>query len=803
MKKIYLFLIALLVAFSANAKRYYIHGQIMSTGWTSSPELIQIASSDKGYYEAYVKASNANGNFGIKETEDNNTNQTGWCANGKTINSNGNYSLGWENTDGWDGKNLTWGLGTTNTYIVMFKLKEPALYVKQMTVPSTLYLIDGVGDTWNTNGTAMTKSGSTFTCDFNQTTAGTRMFQFSVSAGSTWNNVNANDRYGAPTADKTLTVGGTAKTLYAYVKEVDPGSSEAFSISNLAVGKYRFTVDFSDLTNPKVSVIQLADPTLTLNTPTKSNITHKSATVSYTFTYANFNASQQYSVYYTLDGGSEVFVTTFTGANGTQSGSFDLTSLQADKEYSVAVKVKAINNSSYDKTQTITVKTEKHPVLYMYYSEGANWGTFTEGVLESDNGTYVFNVTFAANSYATFSRYNEVGKDWGTINQERYGPTDTSKDTEIGASQLGVAQNLANNTSKSFKILEGGKYKVTVDFSGSTKKVTFEKTSLIAPEITFHETGTGSAAYHTATITSIYEGGKLYYTYDDPSKTAKPRWMRYFAAIQVSAKCEIWAYVETADGTSGYGTNSQNKAYRYDWETNVTGQLNKFRVKIADFQDAKNNNNRTLKITYEGGEDFAKDGYYGESPFSWAKYSDYKAFEKENAKNPEDLADYCDHLESNEGITFAYGPNVQDNRTATHVCRFFTRSYYRAYVQTHYEVAPVEHDNTFVPTPANSPRKYAAGQDEPQGNGVWNSVDGSTAGNVDPYATTRVAITAYTSPDDSLGTTGVEDIVTDDEAIDNDAPVIYYNLSGVRVVNPANGFYIRVQGSRAEKIYVK
>lgn len=44
-------------------------------------------------------------------------------------------------------------------------------------------------------------------------------------------------------------------------------------------------------------------------------------------------------------------------------------------------------------------------------------------------------------------------------------------------------------------------------------------------------------------------------------------------------------------------------------------------------------------------------------------------------------------------------------------------------------------------------------------------------------------------------TSGIDN-VTD---VDTNAPVVYYNLQGVRVNNPANGIYIRVQGNKATK----
>lgn len=48
-------------------------------------------------------------------------------------------------------------------------------------------------------------------------------------------------------------------------------------------------------------------------------------------------------------------------------------------------------------------------------------------------------------------------------------------------------------------------------------------------------------------------------------------------------------------------------------------------------------------------------------------------------------------------------------------------------------------------------------------------------------------------------TTGVDEIATTDD----NAPVEYYNLQGVRVANPTNGLYIRRQGNTATKVLVK
>lgn len=49
-----------------------------------------------------------------------------------------------------------------------------------------------------------------------------------------------------------------------------------------------------------------------------------------------------------------------------------------------------------------------------------------------------------------------------------------------------------------------------------------------------------------------------------------------------------------------------------------------------------------------------------------------------------------------------------------------------------------------------------------------------------------------------LGPAGVESVIADENA-----PVEYFNLQGVRVENPENGLYIRRQGSKVEKVMIR
>ena len=49
---------------------------------------------------------------------------------------------------------------------------------------------------------------------------------------------------------------------------------------------------------------------------------------------------------------------------------------------------------------------------------------------------------------------------------------------------------------------------------------------------------------------------------------------------------------------------------------------------------------------------------------------------------------------------------------------------------------------------------------------------------------------------------GVENIVVE-EMEDVEAPVEYYNLQGVKVAEPSNGIFIKRQGKKVSKVYVK
>lgn len=84
--------------------------------------------------------------------------------------------------------------------------------------------------------------------------------------------------------------------------------------------------------------------------------------------------------------------------------------------------------------------------------------------------------------------------------------------------------------------------------------------------------------------------------------------------------------------------------------------------------------------------------------------------------------------------------------------------------------------------------------------GVSKGAEGTFYNNIAPAKTAGlVAGTDYLLPSIYVkGSTAVTDIT-----VDANAPVEYFNLQGIRVANPENGVYIRRQGNKVSKVYVR
>ncbi len=69
----------------------------------------------------------------------------------------------------------------------------------------------------------------------------------------------------------------------------------------------------------------------------------------------------------------------------------------------------------------------------------------------------------------------------------------------------------------------------------------------------------------------------------------------------------------------------------------------------------------------------------------------------------------------------------------------------------------------------------------------------------------------YISTEEIAGTWEIKNVQIKDKSVvvveslvdQNDAPAVYYNLQGVRVANPENGLYIKVQGNKSTKVVIR
>lgn len=83
-------------------------------------------------------------------------------------------------------------------------------------------------------------------------------------------------------------------------------------------------------------------------------------------------------------------------------------------------------------------------------------------------------------------------------------------------------------------------------------------------------------------------------------------------------------------------------------------------------------------------------------------------------------------------------------------------------------------------------------------NKVWETGATENVASLTFEATEKTFLNSIEVVYEKIGT-GIESVVADDE----NAPVEYFNLQGVKVVNPSAGIYIRRQGSKTTKVLVK
>ena len=53
---------------------------------------------------------------------------------------------------------------------------------------------------------------------------------------------------------------------------------------------------------------------------------------------------------------------------------------------------------------------------------------------------------------------------------------------------------------------------------------------------------------------------------------------------------------------------------------------------------------------------------------------------------------------------------------------------------------------------------------------------------------------------ESSSWTGIDDVISGDTYAPEEGEAVYYNLQGVRVVNPSDGIYIKISGGKTSKV---
>lgn len=139
---------------------------------------------------------------------------------------------------------------------------------------------------------------------------------------------------------------------------------------------------------------------------------------------------------------------------------------------------------------------------------------------------------------------------------------------------------------------------------------------------------------------------------------------------------------------------------------------------------------------------------------------------------------------------------VCDNGSATTDCRLWGGTSYidlRTYKGSTITISGANVNITSIEFDGNkaSATQMKADSGELTGK-VWTATDSVSKVVFTATATTNIKsiIVNY-----EAATDGVEEIV-----IDSNAPAVYYNLQGVKVDEPANGIFIKVQGSKASKV---
>ena len=218
----------------------YLAGQC--NGWNPAAEGYKFARQDDGTYTLDVEGSV--GEFKLT----NGTWDVNYGSNGEALVAGEPYQLAQK------GGNLT--VNVTNPHFVLDVATWTLTVtgdVAEMEVPEALYLVGNIdGHNWDiANAVPFTREEGTNTFKLTKAqivAAGDDTnygyFSFITTCGSSWDEVNASDRFGATTPDAEVVAPATADVEW-FQGGVNAGSAYAWKI---AAGNYDITVDFDAMT---------------------------------------------------------------------------------------------------------------------------------------------------------------------------------------------------------------------------------------------------------------------------------------------------------------------------------------------------------------------------------------------------------------------------------------------------------------------------------------------------------------------------------------------------------------------------
>lgn len=555
------------------------------------------------------------------------------------------------------------------------------------------------------------------------------------------------------------------------------GTTTNSSISLTANTEYYLEVDFS---NMNISlVVETATPSLSLSLtqPSGNNLSTTSATIGYSFTASNFTSTPNVKVEYKKSGDSN-YTTVGNYTATTRSSNITINGLTSNTTYTYNVKV---SSGSYSDEKSVTFTTAFEP--YYIYFDVTGWSGG-----DATPYCYVW--------YSSDDKKSNVwpGKEMTHVSGNLWSYQITSPDYNLVLFQSEPDKDKVGN----FNLRPNHIY----NYNGDTNKEYGADSSISAPTVTIEATDLKEEGsqykYYICTITKNQDGVTTRYTTDGSEPTVMSP--VYYNPFQVLPGTTVKArnFLDARYSAQMGEDTAPSQNLVFSWETAAAAdRSHHFKVSLKD--TPMDGATRLVNATFsQGSIDDQYQADYDASIFSWAKFADYEAFEN----MADDFVLNCsDHYPSDYDSEYEKigWYNIQTNQNDFHVCRNFNNAYYRVYVHSNNESGKVNEPQGIrfrLPSAAND-----------EETSTWYSVDGTTAGNVDPNATSRIAYTMLIAPTND-GTTGVEDILKDrdnggEDAFDPEAPVEYYNLQGIRVVNPTHGIYIRVQGKKVSKEYVR